>query len=331
MAAIETRFSELRQDADGRLSGTVLKYGDVASVGGISERFESAAFGDAAALDIVLNRQHDRRVALARTGGGGLTLTDSTTQLTMAVELPDTADARDTLALVKAGVLRGLSIEFRAVREAFEHGVRVISEAVLTGLAVVDKPAYSESTVVTRQLEIAESRQTGERIVTGEVPYGEFTVVNHEGVGPGKPRKLSYKERCFAHSLNQIARDITLGVYREQARQLASRKAGSLTLTDSPTALKFRAVLPPENQISLIDDAVNLIRSDVGDWGIEPQIQIPPQDIVSRPSFIVRPETPGSNVYVQEMQDVSLRGLRIVPRGGVPNSKVQVRHNLSWL
>ena len=41
MAAIETRFSELRQDADGRLSGTVLKYGDVASVGGISERFES--------------------------------------------------------------------------------------------------------------------------------------------------------------------------------------------------------------------------------------------------------------------------------------------------
>ena len=126
-------------------------------------------------------------------------------------------------------------------------------------------------------------------------------------------------------------RDITLGVYREQARQLASRKAGSLVLTDSPTALKFRAVLPPENQISLIDDAVNLIRSDVGDWGIEPHIQIPPQDIVSRPSFIVRPETPGSNVYVQEMQDVSLRGLRIVPRGGVPNSKVQVRHNPLWL
>ena len=249
----------------------------------------------------------------------------------MSVELPDTADARDTLTLVKAGVLRGLSVEFRAIAERFEQGVRIISEAVLTGLAIVDKPAYSESTVATRQLEVSENRQTGERIVTGEVPYGEFTVINHEGTGPGKPRKLSYKERCFAHSLNQLVRDITLGVYREQARQLASRKAGSLVLTDSPTALKFRAVLPPENQISLIDDAVNLIRSDVGDWGIEPHIQIPPQDIVSRPSFIVRPETPGSNVYVQEMQDVSLRGLRIVPRGGVPNSKVQVRHNPLWL
>ena len=331
MAAIETRFSELRQDADGRLSGTVLKYGDVASVGGIAERFESGAFGDVAALDIVLNVQHERTRPIARTGGAGLTLSDSPESLTMAVALPDTADARDTLALVKAGVLRGVSVEFRAIAERFEQGVRIISDALLTGLAIVDKAAYSASVIATRQLEIVESRQTGERIVTGEIPYGEFTVINHEGVGLGKPRKLSYKERCFAHSLNQLVRDITLGVYREQARQLASRNAGSLFLTDSPTALKFRAVLPPENQISLIDDAVNLIRSDVGDWGIEPQIQIPPQDIVRTPSFIVRPETPGSNVYVQEMQDVSLRGLRIVPRGGVPNSKVQVRHNLSWL
>ena len=331
MAAIETRFSELRQDADGRLSGTVLEYGDVASIGGISERFEPGAFGDLASLDIVLNVQHERTRPIARTGGAGLRLSDSPESLTMSVELPDTADARDTLALVKAGVLRGVSVEFRAIAERFEQGVRIISEALLTGLAIVDKPAFGLSTVATRQLEIVESRQTGERIVTGEVPYGEFTVIDHEGTGPRKPRKLSYQERCFAHSLNQLVRDITLGVYREQARQIASRKAGSLVLTDSPTALKFRAVLPPANQISIIDDAVNLIRSDVADWGIEPQIQIPPADILRTPAFIVRPEVPGSNVYVQEMQNVSLRGLRIVPRGGVPNSKVQVRHNLSWL
>ena len=260
----------------GRLSGTVLSYGDVASVGGISERFEPGAFGDVVGLDLVLNVAHQRTRPIARTGGAGLTLSDSPESLTMSVEPPDTADARDTLALVKAGVLRGVSVEFRAIAERFENGVRIITGALLTGLAIVDKPAYGESTIQARQLEIVESRQTGERIVTGEVPYGEFTVIDHEGTGPRKPRKLSYRERCFAHSLNQLVRDITLGVYREQARQLASRKAGSLVLTDTPTALKFRAVLPPANQISLIDDAVNLIKSDVADWGIEPQIQIPP-------------------------------------------------------
>ena len=153
MAAIETRFSELRQDADGRLIGTVLNYGDVASVGGISERFEPGAFGDVAGLDIVLNVQHERTRPIARTAGAGLTLSDSPESLTMAVELPDTADARDTLALVKAGVLRGVSLEFQAISERFEQGVRIISDARLTGLAIVDKPAYSESTVQARQLE----------------------------------------------------------------------------------------------------------------------------------------------------------------------------------
>ena len=42
------------------------------------EEFQAGAFGSVSALDVILNRQHDRRMPLARTGGGGLVLTDST-------------------------------------------------------------------------------------------------------------------------------------------------------------------------------------------------------------------------------------------------------------
>ena len=54
------------------------------------------------------------------------------------------------LALVRSGVLRGLSIEFRAVAERIEAGVRVIERAVLRGVAVVDTPAYPASEVEAR-------------------------------------------------------------------------------------------------------------------------------------------------------------------------------------
>ena len=49
----------------------------------------------------------------------------------MLAELPDTQAARDAHTMVKTGVLRGLSIEFRALAEGFVNGVREIRRGVL--------------------------------------------------------------------------------------------------------------------------------------------------------------------------------------------------------
>ena len=87
---------------------------------------------------------------LARTGGGGLLLTDSAAALEVRAELPETSEANDALALVAAGVLRGLSLEFVATRESMVGPTRVIASARLVGIAVVDKPAYSASKVAAR-------------------------------------------------------------------------------------------------------------------------------------------------------------------------------------
>lgn len=145
----ERRTVALRADEDGRrLEGVAVRYGERSPTW--NERFEPGAFGDVAAADVILNRQHDRSRPLARTGGGGLVLEDGPDALRMAASLPDVAEARDAAALVAAGVLRGLSVEFVPMAKRMEAGVRVIERARLAGLAVVDRPGYEGATVAAR-------------------------------------------------------------------------------------------------------------------------------------------------------------------------------------
>ena len=152
MEETEYRFCELRADPDKRmLSGTAMKYGDVARIGTFRERFEAGAFGDLSTADVLLNAQHQRVVPLARTGGGGLVLFDTLMELRIDATLPETRAADDTLSLVRSKVLRGLSIEFKALQERMESGVRVITRAILKGVAVVDSGAYTQSTIAARQ------------------------------------------------------------------------------------------------------------------------------------------------------------------------------------
>ena len=114
------------------LSGTAMPYGTVSP--DFRERFEPGAFGEVRAVD--LNLQHDPAVVVAR----GASLTDSPVALSVRATLPDGAAA---LALVKRGALRGFSVEFTPTRERRDAaGVRVVEAATLTGLALVDRPAY---------------------------------------------------------------------------------------------------------------------------------------------------------------------------------------------
>ena len=154
---IERRAFEFRASDDGgTVEGIVIPYGQSATVADFTERFlpGSISFGD-----VIANRQHDRHKPLARTGAG-LTLTDSASELRARIELPDTVDGRDVRELVRLGVLRGLSAEFRTLKDQWEGSERTIHEAQLVGLAVVDRGAYSGATV-------AEVREAAEWLKAG--------------------------------------------------------------------------------------------------------------------------------------------------------------------
>lgn len=156
---IEYRFAEFRADAitgERTLSGVAMPYGSLAQLRGFRERFEPRAFGDLSSADVTLNVQHDRGRVIARTGAGGLSLLDGSAALEIRAKLPDTREAADVLTLIRAGVLRGLSVEFAIpdggdrFRADAEGPIRTVSRAGLLAVAVVDKPAYGGAGVNAR-------------------------------------------------------------------------------------------------------------------------------------------------------------------------------------
>ena len=152
-ADVQHRFYELRFDEDERrVTGTAMRYGDVAEMPwGEKEKFDPGAFGAVERLDATLNIQHDRGRPVARTRGGGMTLQDSGGALTIEAVLPDTTDANDAVANIRAKILRGLSVEFWPETTRLENGVIVIEKAALRGIAIVDRPAYNDSKLQPRE------------------------------------------------------------------------------------------------------------------------------------------------------------------------------------
>ena len=157
-AAAERRSAELR--IEGRtLTGPVIRYGEVGRGPRGRERFEPGAFSPLPAA-LALNLQHDEQRVITE----ALDVADGPEALTVATEL---REGSAELALVRRGRLRGLSVEFRALVERIENGVRVISKAVLMGVGLVDSPAYPGSVVELRAMRdswLRASIPTGRRL-----------------------------------------------------------------------------------------------------------------------------------------------------------------------
>ena len=146
---LEFRFAvfEVRQEG-GRaiVEGAAMPYGSKAVIAGIfTETVEPGAF-TGRMNDVVVNYMHQREAPIARTDGGGLTLTDSADKLIARVEIPSYRE--DIIDQVKRKILRGFSVEMFVKDETWpEADQRIIKQAQLSGLALVDSPAYSEATM----------------------------------------------------------------------------------------------------------------------------------------------------------------------------------------
>ena len=144
--SIEYRFAECEvRDAGAVVAGVVMPYGSTARIlGAFDETVEPGAFR---IEDVILNRMHVREDIIARTGGGGLTLTDSTKSLGLRAEVPEyRADIRDQVA---RRILRGFSVEMKVLAEDWPSpDRRIIKSAELHGIGLVDRPAYGDATAV---------------------------------------------------------------------------------------------------------------------------------------------------------------------------------------
>ena len=147
MAGVERRAALGEIRVEGRkLTGTVMKYGEISP--SHRERFEpgSLRMADAVHLDL----GHDRERAVAWHPGGGLVLADQGEELLLTAELPPIPAADRALDEIRSGKATGLSVEFRAVKESRSEGVRVIEDAILSGVGLVAHPSYTGSRIEAR-------------------------------------------------------------------------------------------------------------------------------------------------------------------------------------
>ena len=321
---IERRYSPI--EVDGRtLRGVGIRYGDVARMPFGRETFQRGAFGDVASADVILRFQHNRDRPIARTPAT-LQLVDSAEALRVLATLPETRDADDALKLVRAGVLRGLSLEFRAGDAPFIDGVRTVRRAGLLGLGLVDQPAYLGSTVEARAYEI---RQDGDGLA-GRFFYDVDTVVSDraEMRRRGGVRKGRVRPGAFRFALEDDSREIQLLMGRDYDRPLGSKLAGTLELEDGPEALAFRVARLPDT--SYVRDFRAQLEGGAAQFGVAPLYRIPPPETVADAVSIV-PEAGNPGVSIEVVNEANLTGLAIVTRAPRGNPGSISRRRRVWL
>ena len=208
---LERRTGPLEVRAEGRvLTGPAIRYGDVSP--SHRERFEAGAF-DLDGRTRWLDYRHDRERALAWTGSG-LTLTDTREALMVEADLPSIPLADRALADVAAGRLTGFSVEFNAVEERRESGIRVVSRAELSGIGLVAAPSYTQSTV--------EIRARSGRTLRATIPAGKNLACRCSGI------------QCkFARLMDKAMKDIFDEFKKESSQREMIAAFGSY---DSPLA-----------------------------------------------------------------------------------------------
>ena len=221
------RYVEFRQSEQGVITGTVMKYGDVAHIGRTyHERFMP---GSLEYDDVIVNLLHDRRQPVARTGAG-LELQETSQTLEARMVMPDTEFGRRAQELITAKIVRGLSAEFIPKVESYEAGVRVIKRAELVGIGLVDRPAYPNSTLDMRSAVFSATVQLRQGGIAGFIPFAIAGLVSMQ-----KRRKMIINPGAL-----ELAPD---GVYLldgyDYNNSLAATNARSLTVELADDGIRF--------------------------------------------------------------------------------------------
>ena len=136
----------------GRLSGVLVTYGE-------ESRDSRRHVFKPGALDwpregVTLNRQHNRGEPIAR-----IVPALDGDRVVIDHALPDTRAGRDAAVEVRSGLMTGLSAEVHVERDRMDSGRRLIERATLAGVGLVDRAAFTGSTVTVHGAQRARRRR----------------------------------------------------------------------------------------------------------------------------------------------------------------------------
>jgi len=172
----------------------------------------------------------------------------------------------------------------------------------------------------------------GSRVIAGRFPYGATAVLS-DGGRKGRPKKERFAERAFAYRVDDPEADIMLLAGHRFDKPLASRKAGTLTLEDSPSALTFVATLTTAILNTMHGrDALTLLDAGLA-TGLSPGFRLPPERAVPRDQAERiedeghNPEAGEHNALIRTILAALLFELSIVTKPAYDEAQVEAR---SW-
>ena len=269
------RHFELRYQGNGIITGTVLRYGDVAAIGHAKEVFEP---GSIRFDDVILNLLHDRGQPVARTGAG-LELTDTHEALSLRADMPDTIYGRRARELIDARILRGLSAEFVPLKEAYDGNVRVIKEAALYGIGIVDRPAYPQSVLDRSAVFPAGLRVRQSGLIEGLLPWRKRAIVS-----------LARRRMIELTADIEVADDVYLLNGYDYNESLASSGSGSMMVEHTADGIAFETRRLPST--GSLREVRRRIRAGLLN-GVTPGLQVQASEEYEFEDYLVQRVTKG--------------------------------------
>lgn len=166
-----------------------------------------------------------------------------------------------------------------------------------------------------------ELRREGRRpVIAGRFPYGALAVMADRG----QVRKERILPGAFKFALADEERDIHLLYGHSFDTPLASRRNGSLVLSDSDEALTFTATLADElMEVSHVKDALAMVAAGLV-TGISPGFRVPPKDVVPNAERL-DPEPGNPGVFIRTLLHLLLVELSLVTRPAYEASQAELR------
>ena len=213
---------ECRSDGR-RLSGPALLWGETSATH--RERFLPGSISLDSNIKW-LDLDHDERLVLASTDSRLAFKTDSKGLHLEADLSPRLPLLNEAISSVKNGKRTGLSIEFRAVEERQENGVRIIEKALLAGVGLVRDPSYESSRV--------EARAKGG--LRSSISYGKRKYCECQ---KGSCEDALFEEGAFSTYTKGNSHGEVLAVMGSYDTAFASTKRGTLKFEDGEDGLEI--------------------------------------------------------------------------------------------
>ncbi|MEL6364334.1 MAG: HK97 family phage prohead protease [Pseudomonadota bacterium] len=164
----------------------------------------------------------------------------------------------------------------------------------------------------------------------GSFPYNRPALLS-DGGRRGRPRKEVVAPGAFRFRIEEPAEEIYLLAGHRYDKPLASKRAGTLTFTETAAALLISAVVTPliaETQHGR--DAISLLTAGLA-TGLSPGFRMPPERVVppeQAEEITEEPDNPeeGENrALIRTIKDALLYEFSVVTQPAYPDAQVEAR------